>query len=806
MSHNYYVQQADHKMNDKYKVQQDSVSRGTGASSCANRFIQKTHASNLSLPSGKSVDSSRKSHTSKSCRSNYIDSQNTSIQSEGIVCRICHEDDTAEVLVSPCYCSGSMGLLHVSCLQTWLGTSNKTTCEICNFQFSLVRKTMPVSQFLRNPGTAQDKRNFICDIISFLIITPLTVFVVWVCLKGATDQYYDSKLEKSGLISLSACLVILYFVWLTVAIRHNWRVWNDWKMFHQEVTLLCQPSNTLNQSNSHKDDTKNVASSDNSHKKHGRVKLESVMISISGPVINYKKPRRREHTDNFVKKVPNTQSTQRSCNENGYGKGSHNRFTPSDHGNFDLEARSRSHERSKLYYNSSSLDESAGSSLTRFPANFQNSRNNTYSESQSSCIESTGNSSEKSSSCATGLKRNYENYGRNNHLRYKKTDCSYQQGYSYNGTNKSNMSSPRYHPAQRDYLPCGSQQVYYSNPLYESQARVIENGHDLENRRYPYAGNLYSGPGTIFSRGGSPHDDQSQSYIARWVNQHTKNNEEGCNGNKLNAIKEMTKNPSHTVDMKTSGKFIEVNDYRASHSYKVPFKTGSNESQGCIKHENMSRSNPKYTVQETSTLPECQIYKSDLMNNVNLAEKNVQSGAEKRYSQELNVVNCDNRWNNECDIMNKAENNLGNSAYHAENIITLAENSKTQIENRPICAEISKTYAENSMNNTENSRNHAENRKTHAEHNITCAENNNVHAENRYSRQLAMDEGCSQSDVHEPLGNNQIEKSNSLLNAQVSSLQTTEQNDVNSMSNDPQDSVDVNTNTVDDDINDTGDN
>ena len=65
--------------------------------------------------------------------------------SEGPVCRICQDGDDQEVLVSPCYCAGSLGLLHVSCLQKWLGASNKTDCEICGFEFMVQRKPMPIS-------------------------------------------------------------------------------------------------------------------------------------------------------------------------------------------------------------------------------------------------------------------------------------------------------------------------------------------------------------------------------------------------------------------------------------------------------------------------------------------------------------------------------------------------------------------------------------------------------------------------------------------------------------------------------------
>ena len=32
------------------------------------------------------------------------------------MCRICHKGDVEEKLVSPCDCTGTIGMLHISCL------------------------------------------------------------------------------------------------------------------------------------------------------------------------------------------------------------------------------------------------------------------------------------------------------------------------------------------------------------------------------------------------------------------------------------------------------------------------------------------------------------------------------------------------------------------------------------------------------------------------------------------------------------------------------------------------------------------
>jgi E3 ubiquitin-protein ligase MARCH6 len=54
-------------------------------------------------------------------------------------CRVCRcgpEDDRP--LYHPCLCSGSIGLVHQNCLETWLTHSNKDKCELCSTKYIFV--------------------------------------------------------------------------------------------------------------------------------------------------------------------------------------------------------------------------------------------------------------------------------------------------------------------------------------------------------------------------------------------------------------------------------------------------------------------------------------------------------------------------------------------------------------------------------------------------------------------------------------------------------------------------------------------
>ncbi|CAL1265133.1 unnamed protein product [Larinioides sclopetarius] len=61
--------------------------------------------------------------------------------SSGPICRICHEGDDKEDLVSPCKCTGTVGLVHKTCMERWLSTrpNSNDKCEICNYTFVTAR-------------------------------------------------------------------------------------------------------------------------------------------------------------------------------------------------------------------------------------------------------------------------------------------------------------------------------------------------------------------------------------------------------------------------------------------------------------------------------------------------------------------------------------------------------------------------------------------------------------------------------------------------------------------------------------------
>ncbi|KAL6135631.1 hypothetical protein ACLB2K_067858 [Fragaria x ananassa] len=47
-------------------------------------------------------------------------------------CRICQTEDSIDHMEAPCRCNGTLKFAHRACIQQWINSRFKTTCEICN--------------------------------------------------------------------------------------------------------------------------------------------------------------------------------------------------------------------------------------------------------------------------------------------------------------------------------------------------------------------------------------------------------------------------------------------------------------------------------------------------------------------------------------------------------------------------------------------------------------------------------------------------------------------------------------------------
>ncbi|KAM9820190.1 E3 ubiquitin-protein ligase MARCHF3-like [Neosynchiropus ocellatus] len=159
------------------------------------------------------------------------------------MCRICHEDDLHEELLTPCQCLGSLATVHRTCLEHWLSSSGTSLCELCQHQFTVKKQQRPLLEWLQSSSAGQEKHTLFGDLLCFLVITPLATVTSWLCLRGAIDHYYFSSwLESVGLILLTIALFAIYIFWNLVSLRYHYRLYKEWQQSNPMVVVLL-PSN-----------------------------------------------------------------------------------------------------------------------------------------------------------------------------------------------------------------------------------------------------------------------------------------------------------------------------------------------------------------------------------------------------------------------------------------------------------------------------------------------------------------------------------------------------------------------------------
>ncbi|XP_025190914.1 E3 ubiquitin-protein ligase MARCH3-like, partial [Melanaphis sacchari] len=92
-------------------------------------------------------------------------------------CKICYCGGSCEQLIHPCFCKGSVGNVHLTCLERWINECGVDRCELCHFQFAsdqTRRYTVLQSLMIwtRNPI---HRKLLISDFIVVVILTIVAV-------------------------------------------------------------------------------------------------------------------------------------------------------------------------------------------------------------------------------------------------------------------------------------------------------------------------------------------------------------------------------------------------------------------------------------------------------------------------------------------------------------------------------------------------------------------------------------------------------------------------------------------------------
>lgn len=177
-------------------------------------FLPKM-TSNLQIQRNQdSIDSPEKSIDELHDNSIY---SNGSILSDPM-CRFCHlsKNTQSDLLISPCYCSGTLKYVHQNCLKTWLDVSKKQRsvhsgdksphCELCNFKYIRKRKFQfgKIRHPKLSPNDCALHLIFLCSLL--VMVTSASVTILCFAMEKSVSNnnrppFYDKTSE--GIITNS---------------------------------------------------------------------------------------------------------------------------------------------------------------------------------------------------------------------------------------------------------------------------------------------------------------------------------------------------------------------------------------------------------------------------------------------------------------------------------------------------------------------------------------------------------------------------------------------------------------------------
>jgi len=125
-------------------------------------------------------------------------------------CRICHDGEGANVndtpsssssgrepLIAPCKCTGTVALIHLSCLERWLNSSNTDKCEICHHSYEISRQSRTCNEYLRDRSNQFNVRNLIADILFHASYPIANSLHLSLCL-GSQSIFHERTLGSCG--------------------------------------------------------------------------------------------------------------------------------------------------------------------------------------------------------------------------------------------------------------------------------------------------------------------------------------------------------------------------------------------------------------------------------------------------------------------------------------------------------------------------------------------------------------------------------------------------------------------------------
>lgn len=163
------------------------------------------------------------------------------------VCRICFGTD--DKLCQVCHCKGSIGHVHVECIERWLQECGMDNCDLCKYKFITVRKPTQskwrsLVNWVKHEDNQEDMIEMLTDFAATFLFCP---FVILLSISGVqaimttnpvrfyvTDATERVAISVTGTISAAALGSMLLLVngiglsWLCFLGHKHYSRWHAW--------------------------------------------------------------------------------------------------------------------------------------------------------------------------------------------------------------------------------------------------------------------------------------------------------------------------------------------------------------------------------------------------------------------------------------------------------------------------------------------------------------------------------------------------------------------------------------------------
>jgi len=134
---------------------------------------------------------------------------------------------------------GTMGAIHLKCLERWLEESNRNDCELCGYKFRVERT--PRYKVLRSiiiwlcSNQESHARNVRTDLLRCLVVIPITIACSYTCVIAADfyamnnyDNFPPARWTTYSLLSMMSLLILSCFIWVYMALQYHQKAWFYW--------------------------------------------------------------------------------------------------------------------------------------------------------------------------------------------------------------------------------------------------------------------------------------------------------------------------------------------------------------------------------------------------------------------------------------------------------------------------------------------------------------------------------------------------------------------------------------------------